>query len=134
MLVSTLFPSNYVKAADLGGKPRIMTIRTCEEENLGQGADKESKPVLYFHKAQKGLVLNKTNAMTIVEAYGDETVAWVGRPVEVFPTMVEYKGKSVDGIRLRIPQVTPPPAAPSAAVPPPAAAPMDDALDDEIPW
>ncbi len=134
MRVSQAFPSNYIKAADLGGKPWTMTVRTCVLEDLGQGNEKETKPILYFHGAQKGLVLNKTNAMTILDAYGDDTTGWQGKAVEIFPTMVEYKGKSVDGIRLRIPQTAPPPAAPPAAEPPPAAAPLDDDLDDEIPW
>ncbi len=105
-----------------------MTIRTCVMEELGQGSDKEQKPVVYFTKGTKGLVLNKTNANVIVEAYGDDTAGWEGKPVEVFPTQVEFKGKLVDGIRLRIQPVAQP-------EPQPQAAPMaDDELNDEIPW
>ena len=133
MKISAAFPSNYVKAADLDGKPRIVTIRTCVLEDLGQGNERERKPVLYFDKAQKGLVLNKTNANTVADAYGDDTAAWEGRSVEIFPTPVEYKGKMVDGIRLRVKAAAPPSVAPPAT-PPPAAAPMDDELNDEIPW
>ena len=129
MQISKAFPSNYIKAADLDGKPWTMTIRTCVLEDLGQGAEKEQKPVLYFAKAQKGLVLNKTNANTIAKAYGDDTASWEGRPVEVFPTPVEYKGQMVDGIRLRVKASDLPTAAPPMAPP---AAPMADDLNDEI--
>ena len=131
MQISKTFPSNYIKAADLDGKPWTMTIRTCVLEDLGQGNEKERKPVLYFAKAQKGLVLNKTNARTISDAYGDDTAAWEGRPVEVYPAQVEYKGSMVAAIRLRVKQA----AAPLVAPPPastPAAAPMADELNDEI--
>ena len=119
MRISTAFPSNYIKASDLNGKPWPLTIRTCVLEELGQGNDKEEKPVLYFAKAQKGLVLNKTNANVIAAAYGDDTAGWTGKSVEVFPTQVEFRGQLVDGVRLRIK---------------PDAAPMADALDDDIPF
>ncbi len=126
MDISAAFPSNYVKAADLNGKPRPLTIRTCVMEELGQGSDKETKPVLYFNGAQKGLVLNKTNTNVIVEAYGKETTDWEGQPVEVYPTQVEFKGKSVEGIRVRIQPEAQPEKEPDAA-------PMADVFDDEIP-
>ena len=88
MKISGAYPSNYVKASDLNGKPCPLTIRTCVLEELGQGSDKEQKPVLYFNGAQKGLVLNKTNANAIKDAYGDETGGWEGKPVEVYPARV----------------------------------------------
>ena len=126
MKMSEMYPSNYVKAADLNGKPCPLTIRTCVQEELGQGADKERKPVLYFQDRQKGLVLNRTNATVIAEAYGDETGGWEGKPVEVFPTQVQFKGKLVDGIRVRIQPEAQPEKEPEAA-------PMADVFDDEIP-
>ena len=131
MVISAAFPSNYVKAADLNGKPRPLTIRTCVMEELGQGSDKETKPVLYFNGAQKGLVLNKTNTKVIVEAYGKETINWEGKPVEVFPTTTEFKGETVDAIRVRVvPEVQPE----KQPEPQPNAAPMADELNDEIPF
>ncbi len=127
MKISGAYPSNYVKASDLNGKPCPLTIRTCVLEELGQGSDKEQKPVLYFNGAQKGLVLNKTNANAIKDAYGDETGGWEGKPVEVYPARVEFKGNLVDGIRVRIQQE-------AQAEKQPNAAPMAEELNDEIPW
>ncbi len=124
MKMSEMYPSNYVKAADLNGKPCPLTIRTCVQEELGQGSDKERKPVLYFQDRQKALVLNRTNATVIAEAYGDETGGWEGKPVEVYPARVEFRGQLVDGIRVRIQQEAQPDAAPLA----------DGEPDDKIPF
>ena len=131
--ISAAFPSSYLKCADLGGQPRVVNVRTCVMEELGQGRDKEKKPVLYFDKGQKGLVLNLTNAKAIAKTYGDDTSNWTGKPIEIYPTQVEFKGDLVDGIRVRVADVEPSAAAPEQPVA--EAAPMADAeLDDEIPW
>jgi hypothetical protein len=66
MKISQLFPSKYVKAVDLNGKTVTLTIAKLAIEELGHGPEKERKPVLYFERATKGLVLNRTNAMTIL--------------------------------------------------------------------
>ena len=79
MRISKAYPSKYLKAADLEGQDRKVTIRSCVEKELGQGAESESKPVLYFDGGDKGLVLNQTNAAAIVEDYGDDTDTWIGR-------------------------------------------------------
>ena len=131
MRFSKAFPSNYLKSSDLNGKPWDMHIRACVMEDLGQGNDKESKPVLYFDGAQKGLVLNKTNANTIVKSYGDDTAGWPSKPVQVFPTTTEFKGETVDAIRVRVVSEAPQPE----PEPQPDAAPMADAeFSDSIPF
>ncbi len=58
--ISAAFPSNYVKASDLNGQPWDMKIRAVAMEDLGQGSDKESKPVVYFDGAQKGVPSNSS--------------------------------------------------------------------------
>ena len=55
-------------------------------EEIGEGKDRQAKPVLYFHNREKGLVLNVTNARTIEDAYGTETGDWAGQLVELFST------------------------------------------------
>ena len=130
--ISEAFPSQYLKCADLNGKSWDMKIRTVSEEDLDQGHDKETKPVMYFENAQKGLVLNKTNASTIVKAYGDDCGRWTGRDVQVFPTTTEFKGETVDAIRVRVVSEAQPEKQPE---PQPTAAPMaDDELNDKIPF
>ncbi len=124
MKISSAFPSPYLKASDLNGKPWDVKIRTVGMEELGQGSDKQSKPVLYIDGAQKGLALNKTNAITIVNSYGDDTGDWTGKDIQVVPATTEFKGDTVDCIRVRIPPETQPDAAPMA----------DGEIDDEIPF
>ena len=139
MKISAAFPSNYLKSDDLDGQPRIITVRTCVQEELGQGKDKQKKPVLYFNKSNKGLVLNVTNAKTIAKTYGDDTANWTGKQIEIYPTQVEFKGDLVDAIRVRVPDVPAAGAVEVNAATDATAAPMaddklDEELNDEIPW
>lgn len=99
MRISTAFPSNYIKAADLQGQNVTVVIDRVAVEEVGDG----HKPVLYFQGHEKGMVLNKTNSNNIAQAYGDETDDWIGAEVVMFPAMVDFQGKSVEAIRIRIP-------------------------------
>lgn len=137
MKISQAFPSTYLRAADLDGRNITATISHVDIEKIGN----DDKPVIYFKNKDKGLALNKTNANTIASAYGDDTEEWQGGELILFPTIVDYQGKSVDAIRVRIP-----PRRPAAAsgrrtngdAPPPAS--PDDygqqstELDDDIPF
>ena len=101
MKVSQLFPSKYVKSTDLSGKTVTLTIAKLVVEEMGHGSEKERKPVLYFQKATKGLVLNRTNAMTIAGLYGDESDEWTGKRISIYPTRVRAFGAMQDTIRVR---------------------------------
>jgi hypothetical protein len=133
MRISEAYPSKYLKAADLDGQDRTVSIRACVQEELGQGAEMEVKPVLYFDGGQKGLVLNKTNAQAIVEDYGDDTEAWTGREIVLFIQKVTFQGKLTPAIRVRVQNNAPQLVVQRAPAPP---APEPDAapLNDEIPW
>ena len=94
MKVNAAFPSNYLRAADLDGKTPNVTISHVKSENIGD----DLKLVVYFEGKDKGLVLNKTNATTIVELTGqDDTDNWKGYRVKLFTAKVEYQGKRVPG-------------------------------------
>ena len=101
MKISQLVPSKYVKAADLNGKTVTLIIAKLVLEELGHGAEKERKAVLYFQKATKGLVLNRTNAMTIASLYGDESDEWAGKRISIYPTRIRAFGAMQDTIRVR---------------------------------
>ncbi len=83
---SDAFPSNYVKAADLNNRTVKVTIDKVEFEEIGQNKDK--KPVMYFEKVQKGIVLNKTNATEIAAKHGETMEDWTGKEIELFSIMV----------------------------------------------
>ena len=105
MLISQAFPSSkYLSAADLKGQTVTVMIAHVMSESIEErGGESRPKPVVSFNGAKKSLVLNKTNANSIVKLYGDDTDAWVGKQVELFPAVADYMGESVDCIRLRGP-------------------------------
>jgi hypothetical protein len=110
MRISNAFPSNYLKAADLNGRTANVRMSHVTMEDIGG----DHKPVLYFQGKEKGMVLNKTNTNNISTAYGDETNDWAGQPVELFTAWVDFQGKSVEAIRIRIPRGNAPAAHPNA--------------------
>lgn len=99
MRISAAFPSTYLKAADLREQQVKVIIDRVELDEIGG----EHKPILYFQGKEKGLVLNKTNANVLAQAYGDETESWAGGEVVLFPTMVDFQGRSVEAIRVKVP-------------------------------
>lgn len=129
MKVTDIWPSKYVKAGDLNGKTVTLTIKKLVmEEMTNHGNEKETKPVLYFDKATKGLVLNRTNGMIIAALYSMETDNWVGKRISIYPTKVKAFGSMQDAIRVKeeIP-AQPKPVAQAAQVE--EAAEIDDAED-----
>lgn len=100
-----MFPSLYLGAADLKGKDVTLVIERIQKEDLSrQGGKKERKPVVSFRKTGKMLVLNKTNAASIAELYGNAAGEWVGKAITLYPTRTSMGPKQVDCIRIR-PQV-----------------------------
>ena len=98
--INDAFPSNYLKASDLGGRQVVVTIDRVEFEPVGR--DKEVKPVLYFVGKTKGVVLNKTNGRKITEITGSAmTEEWVGSAITIYPTETEFAGETVECIRVK---------------------------------
>jgi hypothetical protein len=94
MNINDVFPSNFLKASDLGGKKLKLTIESVDMEEIGT----ERKPVMHFAGKQKGLVLNKSKASILSAAFGFETSQWDGQQVAIYPTKVAYQGQMVDAI------------------------------------
>lgn len=107
MKMDDMFPSNFLKAGDCDEGDLILTIKGVEEEKIGQ----DTKWVLHFRGEKKGLVLNKTNAATLVKLYGDDTDDWAGKQITLFATEVQYQSEMVAAIRIR----SKPPRAPKPA-------------------
>jgi hypothetical protein len=100
-----VFPSKYLKAADLNGKPISLTIAAATLETLKTLDGKEqSKTVLSFKGAKKTMPLNVTNwdAVALVTGEGDSD-NWPGHAIELYPTTTSMGGKSMDCIRIRAP-------------------------------
>lgn len=101
MKISTSFPSKYLRAADIEDRSVQVIMSHVDMETVG---DTDTKPVLYFSKHEKGLILNKVNSKAIANVYGDETDAWRGKPIILFTAMVEFRGDTVLAIRVRVPK------------------------------
>jgi len=99
MEMATIFPSKYVKAADLKGKEITLVIARAEVEKLGD----DNKLILYFQGAEKGLVTNRTNADRISYLYGTNTDAWIGKEITLYTDMVNFQGRVVEAIRVKPP-------------------------------
>lgn len=97
MKTSEAFPSNYLKAGDLGGRAVRVVIESVTMEKVGE----DRKLVLHFAGKEKALILNKTNSNRITEAVGsDETDDWEGWTITLYSCKVDYQGKRVDAIRV----------------------------------
>lgn len=99
MDILSAFPGKYRKALDFA-KPTTLIIDKVYKELVGQ--EKEEKPVVYFQDDDpRGIVLNKTNATTLADILGRDTLAWKGKEIEVYAARVSFSGKEVDSIRMR---------------------------------
>ena len=98
MNIHDLFPSKYLKATDFQGQGVTLMMVAVSIEDIGDG---EHRPLLRFDGAKKGLLLNRTNARTIADLYGPETNDWRGQCVTLFPTTTDFRGATVDCIRVR---------------------------------
>ena len=126
MKVSEAFPSKYLSANDIP-EDNIRLIMDHVETTELEG---KQKLVLFFKRAKKGMILNKTNASNIAAAYGDDTDDWLEKELVLFTTWVDYQGKSVEAIRVRAPTVKDN-ARQSPQAPPPK---QRGDMDDEIPF
>jgi len=126
-----IFRSKYLKAADLDGRPRTVTIEAARTETLKNDRGEETKTVLYFKGVRQALPLNLTNWDSVADVTGqDDSDDWPGHKVELYPTTTEMRGKTVDCIRIRAPAQRELPAKkPAAQKQPPVADP-----NDEIPY
>jgi len=102
LLASDYDKSNFLKADDLDGE-RKFRIKAVTAEDVGNGADKEKKLVVWFTNDERGLVLNKTNNRVLRAAFGDDTAGWAGKIIIAFSMMVPMQGRMVPGLRVRIP-------------------------------
>jgi hypothetical protein len=133
--LSELFPSTYLKADEIPDEGMILTITGVELAELGQGKDKETKPVISFREVEKGLVCNKTNCNTIHKLTGsDDTDDWVDHKIKLITLEVDFQGTMTNAIRVSskpvktaVPKKTTAPVAPADPD-------VDASNDDEIPF
>jgi hypothetical protein len=104
------FDSSCLRVWHLTGKERTFKIlrvtRLTSEMVSGNKREVKKQPKLELADA-KGqplplpLLLNKTNAKTIAQMYGNNPAQWVGKLVTLFPTSTSVGGEERDCIRVR---------------------------------
>ena len=93
------FPSKYLKAHDLPNDRSVVAV-VIEGLSSARFDDGMERPVLMFKDRQKGLVLNKTNAMAIADKFGDDMEKWIGCPIGLYADRTPFREKIVDCIRV----------------------------------
>ena len=102
MKISTKGTSRFLSQSDIAA-PFTAIIQDVRVENLKSNSGEENKCILYFTTG-KPMVFN-VNRKTVVAAYGDDSAAWIGTPVEVYVDPNVHMGSErTGGIRLRIPE------------------------------
>jgi hypothetical protein len=97
MHIDQLYPSRFLRCADLDGRPMRVTIAGISREDISG----EQKVVMAFSNGAKKLILNKTNARAIARILGNETRAWAGHDILLTPAEVDFKGDLVPSIRVK---------------------------------
>jgi hypothetical protein len=108
--IELLYPSPYLKAADLGGKDCTVTISHMEWDDVPQAGKSETvrKPVVFFLGAdgkllKKKLASGPTIGRQIGDALGEkDTAKWSGKRITLYGTTTKGKGgKTVECVRVR---------------------------------
>lgn len=99
MKLSDAFPSNYLKSDDLNGNEVTVTIADVAMKQVGD----DTRLVLSFVGKKKEMICNKTNASRIAAQYGDDTDDWDGKEITLGSEFVEFQGKTVQGLRVKMP-------------------------------
>lgn len=96
------FPSPFVSKEDVA-TPLRLTIASVAMEELTNGDEKETKPVMSFREnGSKKMVLNNTNWILLEESFGDESDNWIGQKIELYlDPSIMFGGKRVGGVRVR---------------------------------
>jgi len=102
MKCNEVFPSRWLKPADLEPDGETVTIRKVTMEEIGE--KRERKPIIAFDETDKELVVNITNWNSIAELSGEEdSDNWPGHVIKLVRSKVQYGAKTVDGIRIEAP-------------------------------
>jgi hypothetical protein len=81
----TLYGSKYLSVADLkDGEPRLKIGKVEVVELREKNGTTKRKYVIWFEGADKGLVVNKTNAKKLADAYGKQPTKWIGQVVQLY--------------------------------------------------
>lgn len=88
----------WIKAETLQGNETLV-IASVEDVTYKDG---KSGLLVKFNGTDRKLSLNKTNTKRIAYLHGDETEAWVGKPITLVKSVTEYQGAPVPCVRVLV--------------------------------
>jgi hypothetical protein len=100
--VDLLYPSKYLKGAELMGKTVTVTIDGIDPHAELKRADNTSdfKPLLHFDGKEKMMVCCKENGQRIALMYGNDPRKWIGKKIKLHTEKVRAFGKNWDALRV----------------------------------
>jgi hypothetical protein len=99
MDIDEIYPSRWLKAADLSPDGDQVTIRKVTMEEIGE--ERERKAIMSFDELDKELVVNKTNLNSIAELTSERNSDnWTGHVIKLVRVRVPFGGKNVEAIRV----------------------------------
>ena len=99
--ITEMYPSRFFRAADVPKRGITLVIETVtQEEVTSDGEGKQKKWALKFKDDDQLLVLNKTNASILAEAFGPDTDSWADKAITLRTEKVSFGGRMTDGIRV----------------------------------
>jgi hypothetical protein len=102
MRMRDALPGKYLTGDDLDSAVTVTIDRVVLESFRDPRTRVEAqKPVMYFQKARRGLIVNRTNWRSIAAQFGDESDNWPGKRIVLVPMMVDAYGKRTRAIRVR---------------------------------
>lgn len=102
MKIHEMFPSTYLCAADLRERePEVVIDSVTTEKITSETGEINECYLIKFEKAQKAMVLNKTNAKAIATHHGDDSRQWKGKKITLYATTCKAFGEIVPCIRVR---------------------------------
>jgi hypothetical protein len=101
-LYDQLFPGRFLKAGDLAGKDRTLTIADVIVEAMptDDGGTKV-RGIVSFKETERQLALNRTNGESLKAMFGKAIKDWIGKRVTIYPTTDRFGAEQVDAIRVR---------------------------------
>jgi len=104
--VRSFFDKKYLGSWDIPeGKDVVLVIDRCEGSAVkGTTGEEKKAPILFFSNVRdkkKSLVLNVTNAKTLIKLYGKHIEEWKGKAIAIYATRTLAFGEEVDCIRIR---------------------------------
>jgi hypothetical protein len=101
-LYDQLFPGRFIKAGDLAGKDRTLTISDVIVEAMptDDGGTKV-RGIVAFKETERQLALNRTNGEACKAMFGKAIKDWFGKRVTIYPTTDRFGSEQVDAIRVR---------------------------------